>query len=195
MSENDIKKGRVPTASAGMILYKRAPDGLKIVVGERRNDPWKEYAICVFGGSVDGNDENVEQAALREAMEETGGTLRIGKKHLVGCYGPKSIHHKLVIEKGVGLVHLRAEPTTIEVHSHYKFVYVVYAGCVINDAAPRENDEVIKLRFVDPLELTESEKGLAFDQALILADFYYQFLYDPRFLNPQINQWVSTFLD
>jgi 8-oxo-dGTP diphosphatase len=57
------------------------PDG-DIVLVKRKNDPFKGL-WCMPGGMVEEN-ETVEQAAIREAKEETG--LDIQLTHLVGVF-------------------------------------------------------------------------------------------------------------
>jgi 8-oxo-dGTP diphosphatase len=57
------------------------PDG-KIILIKRKNDPYKDY-WALPGGMVE-EDETVEEAAVREAEEETG--VKIELKRLVGVY-------------------------------------------------------------------------------------------------------------
>lgn len=57
------------------------PDG-KIILIKRKNDPYQGF-WALPGGMVE-EDETVEEAAVREAKEETG--VRIELKRLVGVY-------------------------------------------------------------------------------------------------------------
>ncbi|MBD3218765.1 MAG: NUDIX domain-containing protein [candidate division Zixibacteria bacterium] len=62
-------------------LIVQYPDG-KIILIKRKNDPYKDY-WALPGGMVE-EDETVEEAAVREAEEETG--VKIELKKLVGVY-------------------------------------------------------------------------------------------------------------
>jgi 8-oxo-dGTP diphosphatase len=71
-----VKSYRNPTPAVDMIIETAGG----IVLIERKNEP---FGWALPGGFVD-YGETLEQAAIREAMEET--SLAIGNLRLLGCY-------------------------------------------------------------------------------------------------------------
>jgi len=178
MSGDEIRRGEVVIASVGTILYCFMPDGLKILAGERQNEPWVGTNLFIFGGLVSAQDETVEQAALREAKEETSPSLEIQIRHFIGCYGPKSVHYRLTL---TDLGELVAIPTKEEM-SRYKFVMLAFAGEVTGGyLITRPNQESGRLSWIAPKELAANGKPYAFDSALILADFYNKLRHESNF--------------
>lgn len=187
MSEKEIQRGDIVIASAGMLLYRDTPDRAKVLAGKRRNEPWAGYNLLVFGGLVKASDENVLQAAHREAHEETGGMLKITPQdasHIgtfeltnfkeqnvspIGVFGPKSWHHVLALDESAKEV--RTIKTGEEISAKYKFLMTVFAGLVLQREMPPENDEVYDFRWVDPVEFARNKSPCAFDQALALEKF------------------------
>lgn len=70
---------RTPLVAVDLVIEPRGSGG-RIVLIERRNPP---HGWALPGGFVDVG-ESVEQAAIREAAEETG--LAVTLKSLLGCY-------------------------------------------------------------------------------------------------------------
>jgi 8-oxo-dGTP diphosphatase len=69
-----------PVLAADIVIRLLDRDGLPIVLINRRNPP---FGWALPGGFVD-RDETVENAAIREAAEET--SLQIELVKLLGCY-------------------------------------------------------------------------------------------------------------
>ena len=75
-----MPKPETPALTVDVIIESLDQDGRSIVLIERRHAP-RGWALP--GGFVD-RGETVEQAAVREAAEETG--LTVSLKALLGCY-------------------------------------------------------------------------------------------------------------
>ena len=126
----------VPTVDVVILVPEAGPDG-GVVLVERRNPPpgW-----ALPGGFVD-YGETCEQAAVREAREETG--LDVELTGLLGVYSDPS-----------------RDPRQ---HT----LSVVYTGCARDVTALRAGDDAAAAR-IFPLD---GVPGLAFDHDGILADF------------------------
>lgn len=192
MSEQEVARGKIVVAAAGMLLY-RYPQtgGLEILVGRRKNKPWRNYNLVVLGGLIKENDESALHAALREAHEETGEGLTIKMQYLfpIGSFGPKSCHHDLTFDEKTQSI--KAVKTSLPVSDKYLFSMVVYAG-MVTGGEPRENKEVHDFRFVDPVELAKNGPRCAFEQALALQTFYDLYTHYDIFHNPRYLSWIST---
>ena len=172
MSEKDIEEGKAVIASAGAIIWRRDCCGkIKILAGRRKNEPWAGYLMVVFGGLVDPKDANTEDAALREAAEETGVKFKRGEALLIGQYGPTAFHRKLAVGENGRII---SHPTPYDISDKYKFVMTVYA-VEHTKGRPKKNAEVDSFFFVDPVGLARNRIDLAFDQALALEDFCSKF--------------------
>ncbi len=77
-----------PVLAADIVIRLLDRDGLPIVLINRRNPP---FGWALPGGFVD-RDETVENAAIREAAEET--SLQIGLVKLLGCYSDPQRDHR-----------------------------------------------------------------------------------------------------
>ncbi|MBI2122247.1 MAG: NUDIX hydrolase [Candidatus Sungbacteria bacterium] len=176
MSEADIARGDIVIASAGMILYRYTKTGnIEVLVGKRSGEPWKGCYLCVFGGLVQPEDKNVFTAAIREAMEETGGKLCIKPQGIrIGTFGPKSFHHLLSLNKKN---QVQAVKTNTLISIRHSFAMTVYAGLVVS-GKPRDTREVKELCFECPHVLASKEAPFAFEQALILQKFCKRFVYN-----------------
>lgn len=172
-------------AAAGTILYRWPSEGgIEILMGERRKDPEYGRTVVAFSGLIQPGDESVPHAALREAYEETGRSLGIRITHYVKTYGPHIFRHMLY-RKDSSLV---AQNTGEEIDLPDRFVLNVYAGLVVF-GSPHDNSEIQGLRWVNPENTEYLKAGLrcyAFEQALILADFWHKHLYDQTFCSPCI---------
>jgi len=74
-----LKNRKTPLLAVDVIIMRK--DG-SIVLVKRKNDPFRDF-WAIPGGFVK-YGESVENAAIREAKEETG--LEVGLKRLVGVY-------------------------------------------------------------------------------------------------------------
>lgn len=192
MSEKEVARGKIVVAAAGMLLY-RYPQtgGLEILVGRRKNEPWRNYNSVVSGGLIKKNDESTLYAALRETHEETGGGLAIKMQYQfpIGSFGPKSYHLYLTFDEETRSI--KAVKTSLLISDKYLFSMVVYAG-MITGGEPRENEEVHDFRFVDPVEFAKSGSRCAFDQALALQIFYELYTHYDIFRNQRHLSWLTT---
>ncbi|MGH8378843.1 MAG: NUDIX domain-containing protein [Gammaproteobacteria bacterium] len=110
-----------PLIAVDIIIELSDRPGRPIVLIERRNPP---YGWALPGGFVDVG-ETLEQAAVREAQEETG--LHIRLKALLGCY---------------------SDPAR-DVRGHtVSAVYIAEAA-----GEPRAGDDAGEVKAVDPLNL------------------------------------------
>ena len=175
-------------SAAGAILYRWPSEGgIEILAGERRRDPERNKTIVAFSGLIKPADKTVGHAALREANEETGDILFVKITHHVGTYGPHIFPHILSYKDGV----LVADISGTELDLPDLFVLSVYAGLVVA-RSPRDNLEIRNLRWVRPENLADGKTQFAFEQALILVDFWKKYLYDPSFYNPRVLTAIHT---
>ncbi|MBR0270926.1 MAG: NUDIX hydrolase [Methanobrevibacter sp.] len=72
-------KYKNPSVTTDIFIF---DDDLNFILIKRKNDPYKDF-WALPGGFVDYN-ECVEDAAVREALEET--SIKVELKHLVGVY-------------------------------------------------------------------------------------------------------------
>lgn len=186
MSEQDMKEGKIVIASAGVLLYRRCRGEIEVLAATRQGEPWSGHVAVVFGGLVDKDDESPKAAAFREGREETGGTLKFKIRRLVGIYGPKNYFHTLSRENE----NLIATKTEIPISNKY-FVVFIYAGEVL-EGEPTENREMLNFRFISPLELADEGNPFAFEEALVLADFWHKVHHDPSWRNPEMDKWICT---
>lgn len=187
MSQDEVDRGEVVIASAGMLFYRRNRGEIEVLTAERQNVPWKGHNAIVFGGLVQNGDKNVAWAALREGHQETGETMRCsGALRLVGIYGPQNYFHELRRD-GSELI---AVPTSTPISDKH-FVMIVYAVEVLA-GEPTENPEMHNLRFINPIALADEGLRLAFEDALILADFWHKIRRHPSWMDPEIASWIST---
>ena len=168
MFSEDHPAGKTVTASVGTIIFRRRP--LRVLTGIRKNWPWEGYRLVVFGGCINPlRDKTALDAAQREAMEETGCVLILEDFNFLGAYGPQSYHHELSFDyEGKKIV---AKATSKKISKEAKFVMLAYYAEHLA-GIPRDNKEISKLEFIEPEILAQNGLALAFDQALILADFY-----------------------
>lgn len=99
-----MPRPQTPAIAADIIIEMHDRAERPIVLIERKNPP---YGWAIPGGFVD-IGESVEQAAVREALEET--CLEVKLDHLLGCYsdpGRDSRGHSAGI---VYVAHARGEP-------------------------------------------------------------------------------------
>lgn len=187
MSEREILEGKTVITSAGMLFYRRNRGEIEVLTAIRQNEPWKRYNAIVFGGLVQKSDKNTGWAALREGHEETGGTLRCsGALRLVGIYGPQNYFHE-IRRNGSELIAITTSTPISDKH----FVMIVYADEVLS-GVPTENPEMHNLRFIKPLVLADEGLRLAFEDALILADFWHKIRYHPSWMDPKIVSLIAT---
>jgi predicted NUDIX family NTP pyrophosphohydrolase len=74
LSEAPSRRGRRPNLSAGLLLYRRRPDGLEVFLAHPGGPFWRDRdagAWTIPKGVVDEGEELLA-AALREFQEETG---------------------------------------------------------------------------------------------------------------------------
>lgn len=119
-----------------------ASPGRGVVLVKRRNEP---FGWALPGGFVD-YGESVEQAAVREAREETGLDVRL--QELLGVWS--------------------APERDARLHT----ISTVFVACADDPDAVRGGDDAALARFF-PLE--QLPGPLAFDHDLILADFSRRF--------------------
>jgi 8-oxo-dGTP pyrophosphatase MutT (NUDIX family) len=67
---------RITETAAGGVLYRRGPAGLEMVVGEQTDRLTGAHTHRLPKGKI-GRRETLQQAALREVLEETGLAARI----------------------------------------------------------------------------------------------------------------------
>ena len=131
MSEH---KNPVPTVD--IILQK----GSDILLIKRKNEPFKDY--LAFPGGFVNEGESVEDAAKREAMEET--SLEIEPIDILGVYSdPKRDPRKHIIT-------------------------VVFIAIIVSDL-PVPKDDAAEIEWVHLDEI--QKKKLAFDHRKILSDY------------------------
>ena len=131
MSEH---KNPVPTVD--IILQK----GSDILLIKRKNEPFKDY--LAFPGGFVNEGESVEDAAKREAMEET--SLEIEPIDILGVYSdPKRDPRKHIIT-------------------------VVFIAIIVSDL-PVPKDDAAEIEWVHLDEI--QKKKLAFDHKQILSDY------------------------
>ncbi len=147
--------------SADAIIFRR--DDNKLLVSERRGEPWNGCITLAFGGYVDPSDSNPLFTVQREVFEETG--VNLSRIYLVGIYGPARYHHTLH-RLGDGSLSARKE---LNIKAHKRpVVAFVFAGQADNEPL-KDTEEQKGLCWVDPLDLVGQR--LAFDHAHALADF------------------------
>ncbi len=93
-----------PLLAADIIIEMADRPGRPIVLIERKNPP---YGWALPGGFVDVG-ERLEQAALREALEETG--LRVTLQALLGCYSAPQRDPRGHTVSAVYVAEARGEP-------------------------------------------------------------------------------------
>ena len=126
---------RNPFPTVDIVLY-RAGHGVLLI--ERRNPP---HGWALPGGFID-YGESAEQAAVREALEETGLAVRL-----------------------TGLLGVYSDPDR---DPRFHTLSVVYAATAGQDATPCAGDDAKNARFF-PLDALPS--NMAFDHCRIVADF------------------------
>ncbi|TDX99289.1 NUDIX domain-containing protein [Thiohalophilus thiocyanatoxydans] len=131
-----MSRPETPLLTVDIIIRLVDQAGQPLVLIERKNPPpgW-----ALPGGFVD-LGETLEQAAVREAREETG--LEIELQQLLGCY---------------------SDPARDSRGHTVSAVYVARAT-----GQPQAADDAQAIKLVD---LTDLPENLAFDHALILADY------------------------
>ncbi|MFP3874127.1 MAG: NUDIX domain-containing protein [Thiohalophilus sp.] len=131
-----MSRPRTPLLTVDIIIRLVDQAGHPLVLIERKNPPpgW-----ALPGGFVD-IGETLEQAAVREAREETG--LEIELQHLLGCY---------------------SDPARDSRGHTVSAVYIARAT-----GRPQAADDA---RAINLVSLTDLPENLAFDHALILADY------------------------
>jgi 8-oxo-dGTP diphosphatase len=127
---------RNPVPSVDIILQK----GSEILLVKRKNEPFKDH-LALPGGFVN-EGESVENAAIREAVEET--SLEIEPIDILGVYSyPKRDPRKHVLT-------------------------VVFVGTILNGIPnPRDDSSEIEWVQLDDVQ----KKNLAFDHKQILSDY------------------------
>jgi 8-oxo-dGTP diphosphatase len=127
---------RNPVPSVDIILQK----GSEILLVKRKNEPFKDQ-LALPGGFVN-EGEAVENAAIREAIEET--SLEIEPIDILGVYSdPKRDPRRHVLT-------------------------VVFVGTILNGTPnPRDDSSEIKWVRLDDIQ----KKNLAFDHKQILSDY------------------------
>jgi 8-oxo-dGTP diphosphatase len=127
---------RNPVPSVDIILQK----GSEILLVKRKNEPFKDH-LALPGGFVN-EGESVENAAIREAVEET--SLEIEPIDILGVYSyPKRDPRKHVLT-------------------------VVFVGTILNGIPnPRDDSSEIEWVQLDDIQ----KKNLAFDHKQILSDY------------------------
>lgn len=125
-----------PIIAADTIIELTDRPGRPIVLIERKNPP---YGWALPGGFVDVG-ERLEQAAVREAREETG--LEVRLVALLGCYSDPARDDRGHTVSAVYIAEARGEP------------------------AARDDAKAVACHTLDDLP-----ENLAFDHALILADY------------------------
>ena len=126
---------RNPFPTVDIVLY-RAGHGVLLI--ERRNPP---HGWALPGGFID-YGESAEQAAVREALEETGLAVRLA-----------------------GLLGVYSDPDR---DPRFHTLSVVYEATADQDATPCAGDDAKNARFF-PLDALPS--NMAFDHGRIVADF------------------------
>lgn len=131
-----MSRPETPLLTVDIIIRLADQAGQPLVLIERKNPPpgW-----ALPGGFVD-LGETLEQAAVREAREETG--LEIELQQLLGCY---------------------SDPARDSRGHTVSAVYIARAT-----GQPQAADDAQAIKLVD---LTDLPENLAFDHALILADY------------------------
>ena len=127
---------RNPVPTVDVILQK----GSEILLIKRKNEPFKDH-LALPGGFVN-QGENVENAAIREVMEET--SLQIEPIEILGVYSdPKRDPRRHIL-------------TVV-------FIGIILEGIPI----PKDDSSEIELIQLDDIQ----KKDLAFDHKQILSDY------------------------
>ncbi|MBI2640831.1 MAG: NUDIX domain-containing protein [Candidatus Sungbacteria bacterium] len=188
MGEEEIARGEIVIASAGMLFYRRRLGEIEVLTAIRQNEPWAGCTTVDFGGLVKPSDRNVAWAAIREGGEETGGKLQFHGLRLVGDYGPQNFWHKLK-RQGQDLI---AIPTETPISGKYHFVHLIYAAEVFA-GEPAENPEMLYFRWAKPLDLADEGCMFAFEGALVLAEFWHKIRNHPSWgRDPEVASWIVT---
>jgi len=101
-------------AAAVMILLREEPDGLEVLLGERRKregDPWSGQ-VGLPGGRHHAEDGTLLNTAIRETREEVGIDLN-GRAEVLGHMAPRAPGNKpeLLVVPFVALASAPVEPT------------------------------------------------------------------------------------
>lgn len=194
MSQDEVDRGEVVVASAGMLFYRRTRGEIEVLTATRQNEPWKGYTTIDFGGLVkpidgSGHPANMgaAHAALREGREEVGEKFQLGAVRLVELYGPQNFWHTLE-RRGQEIV---AIPTQIPISNKNYFVHVIYAAGVLS-GEPMETAEMKNPRWGKPLDLSAEGRKITFVGALILSDFWHKIRHHPSWMDPEMSSWIAT---
>ena len=125
---------RNPFPTVDIVLYR---DGRGVLLIERRNPP---FGWALPGGFID-YGESAEQAAVREALEETGLTVRL-----------------------TGLLGVYSDPGR---DPRFHTLSVAYTAVADEGREPQAGDDAVKARFF-PLDALPD---MAFDHRRIVDDF------------------------
>ncbi|MDE0653782.1 MAG: NUDIX hydrolase [bacterium] len=128
-----------------IVLLTRVEDQLKVLLIQRGKAPF-EGAWALPGGFV-GPDEDLEEAAARELLEETGVSTERSRLVQLGAYG-----------------HPARDP-------RMRVVTVAY-GAIVAELAevPRGGSDAARAELVAVAEVVGDRVRLAFDHRLIVAD-------------------------
>lgn len=194
MSQEEVDRGEVVVASAGMLFYRRNSGEIEVLTAIRQNEPWKGYTTIDFGGLVkpldgSGHPANMgaAHAALREGKEEGGKKFQLGAVRFLGHYGPQNFWHELE-RRSQEIV---AIPTQIPTSNKDHFVHIIYAAAVLS-GEPVETAEMKKPRWENPLDLADEGRPLAFEGALVLTDFWHKIRHHPSWTDPELASWIFT---
>lgn len=133
-----------PCVMADVIINYTSSRKSGIVMIKRKNEPFKDF-WALPGGYMDAGRETIEEAAAREAMEETSIALSVNDLKLLGVY---------------------SEPGR-DPRGHYVSV-AYYADAGENNGIPRPNDDAKELGIFGCDEIPV----LAFDHATMLQDYF-----------------------
>ncbi|MBF0214903.1 MAG: NUDIX hydrolase [Magnetococcales bacterium] len=129
-----------PFLAADVIIELIDHPGRPIVLIDRRNPP---YGLAIPGGFVDRGAESVEQAAVREAMEETSLPVRL-----------------------IALLGIYSHP---ERDSRMHTATAIYVGEA--HGSPMAADDARAVRVVALEEIAGLADSLAFDHRMVLEDY------------------------